>query len=475
MSKNEEKEMKKDGEEYDGDKNKEPNLEGEWGNIAILTLLYILQGVPMGLAAAVPLMLKEKNVSYQELGTFSLTSWPFSLKLLWAPFVDSLYIAKYGRRKTWLIPTQLLIGLLMCAISFSLENWMGEGGHAVEIVPLTASFFALYFLCATQDVAVDGWALTMLRPENVGYGSTCNSAGQIAGYFLTFTGTLAMQHFQIMSLAQFMNFCGICFIVVTVAVAILKKEGDATTPDDPIVPPHEVFKLLAGCVQVPAVREVVGFLLVWKIPFAANDALVGLRAQEAGFSKEILASISVVVTPIQIVIPLLLGQITAGARPLDVCKKLYPYRMLMGIFAFLIILSMPESLKDHSTITAVHYFFYFMVFVLTVVSSIISTAFFSAQMSFFAKISEKDIGGTYMTMLNTFSNLGGMWTLSATLFMADHVAVKDADGKEIVSSYFILVSVCSAIGLVGLKFISNLMNKLQNYKPEQWSIKKVDN
>lgn len=35
-----------------------------------------------------------------------------------------------------------------------------------------------------KDIAVDGWALTMLSRENVGYASTCNSVGQTAGYFM---------------------------------------------------------------------------------------------------------------------------------------------------------------------------------------------------------------------------------------------------------------------------------------------------
>lgn len=35
-----------------------------------------------------------------------------------------------------------------------------------------------------QDIAVDGWALTMLSRKNVGYASTCNSVGQTAGYFM---------------------------------------------------------------------------------------------------------------------------------------------------------------------------------------------------------------------------------------------------------------------------------------------------
>jgi len=40
----------------------------------------------------------------------SLTSWPFSAKILWAPFVDAFYFQKIGRRKSWLISVQLLMG-----------------------------------------------------------------------------------------------------------------------------------------------------------------------------------------------------------------------------------------------------------------------------------------------------------------------------------------------------------------------------
>ena len=45
-------------------------------------------------------------------------------------------------------------------------------------------FFSLNFLASTQDIAVDGWALTMLHRRNVGYASTCNSVGQTAGWFI---------------------------------------------------------------------------------------------------------------------------------------------------------------------------------------------------------------------------------------------------------------------------------------------------
>lgn len=54
-------------------------------------------------------------------------------------------------------------------------------------------FFQRHFLLVApaQDIAVDGWALTMLSSENVGYGSTCNTIGQTLGYFISQVGFLA--------------------------------------------------------------------------------------------------------------------------------------------------------------------------------------------------------------------------------------------------------------------------------------------
>jgi len=53
-----------------------------------------------------------------------------------------------------------------------------------DIMNLTVSFFILNFCAATQDIAVDGWALTMLSKKNVGMASTCNSVGQVCCWFI---------------------------------------------------------------------------------------------------------------------------------------------------------------------------------------------------------------------------------------------------------------------------------------------------
>ena len=52
---------------------------------------------------------------------------------------------------------------------------------------LTTLFLGFYFLAATQDIAVDGLALTILSPKNKELGATCNAIGQSVGFFLACT------------------------------------------------------------------------------------------------------------------------------------------------------------------------------------------------------------------------------------------------------------------------------------------------
>ncbi|XP_063613908.1 acetyl-coenzyme A transporter 1-like [Penaeus indicus] len=82
-------------------------------NILLLLFLYVLQGIPLGLAGSIPMILQNRAVSYKDQATFSLSFWPFSIKLLWAPLVDSVYFQKMGRRKSWLVPAQYLIDWML--------------------------------------------------------------------------------------------------------------------------------------------------------------------------------------------------------------------------------------------------------------------------------------------------------------------------------------------------------------------------
>lgn len=127
-------------------------------NFLLLVLLYFLQGIPMGLAAgSLPVLLK-KHLSYGQIGVFSLASYPYSLKLLWSPIVDAVWSPTLGRRKSWILPIQMCSGFGMVYLGGRIKEMMVAAGanDGSGVWNFTWWWFFLVFLCATQDIAVDG-------------------------------------------------------------------------------------------------------------------------------------------------------------------------------------------------------------------------------------------------------------------------------------------------------------------------------
>ncbi|TNN10866.1 Acetyl-coenzyme A transporter 1 isoform 2 [Schistosoma japonicum] len=219
--------------------------------ICILMILYILQGIPIGLSASIPFMLQSSYYtgSYQAQATFSLVFWPFSFKLVWAPIIDSIYSTHIGRRKTWLIPTQYAIGIELIILANYINNWLGRDPnnpwsplgthHPVDIISLTVAFFGLTFLAATQDIAVDGWAISVLSKKNLGWASTCNVVGQTIGYVTAFILFLCLESPSIsnnylrwtpiegeglITFSGFLYFWGVTFMVTNTLLVLFKHE-----------------------------------------------------------------------------------------------------------------------------------------------------------------------------------------------------------------------------------------------------------
>ena len=128
--------------------------------VGLLTILYGIQGMIIGIVyETIPLILKSK-ISYTQIGVYMLSTYPFSLKILWSPLVDTYYFKSIGKRRTWIIISQfsccLLLLFLYSHIDYYLENIVEN------LVPLSIFSFLLTFSICSQDIAVDGWALTLL-------------------------------------------------------------------------------------------------------------------------------------------------------------------------------------------------------------------------------------------------------------------------------------------------------------------------
>jgi Acetyl-coenzyme A transporter 1 len=74
-------------------------------------------------SGSIPFILRS-HLSYSQIGIFALSGYPYSLKLIWSPIVDSIFFRKIGRRKSWIVPMQLIIGSLMLWIAHHSEELM---------------------------------------------------------------------------------------------------------------------------------------------------------------------------------------------------------------------------------------------------------------------------------------------------------------------------------------------------------------
>ncbi|KAJ7164642.1 acetyl-coenzyme A transporter 1-domain-containing protein [Mycena crocata] len=352
--------------------------------MALLCVLYLIQGVPLGLALGSMPFILQNQLSYSQLATFALSGYPYSLKLLWSPIVDSVFFASIGRRKSWIIPMQIIIGTLMLYISLNIQRLMDD-----------------------VNIAVDGWALTLLSPENLSYASTCQTIGLNSGYFTSYTVFLALNSEAIaqrwgvprLTLATYLKFW--CLVSYSVSIWLLFKTERKEPVSDVGISIKEVYKQIWTICKMRHIQALMMMFVFGKIGFAANDAATSLKMVEKGLLREDLAVAVLINFPFQIVGGWLVGTWSRGEYPLRPWLYTFWPRIGFAFTAMLIVYWFPSPPVSAG-------FFVFLV-VHTVLTSFTSTIQFVGSSAFFTRISDPVIGGTYMTLLNTFSNIGTMW------------------------------------------------------------------
>lgn len=374
-------------------------------NFLLLVLLYFLQGIPMGLAGgSVPFLLKN-HMSYGEIGTFSLASYPYSLKLFWSPFVDAVWSSRIGRRKTWIVPIQFLSGFGMLWLGSHVEGMMETAGKpgGISVWNFMLWWFFLVLMCATQDIAVDGWALTLLTPGNVSYASTAQTVGLTAGHFMSYTVFLALnasdfanKYFRtipsdegLVTLGGYLTFWGWAYIVVTIGLGFLKRE-EKTQNEDGV---WDVYRIMWGILKLRNVQTILIVHLIAKIGFQANDGVTNLKLLEKGFGKENLALTVLIDFPFEIGLGYYAGMWSQKYTPMRLWCWGFMGRLLAALLAQVTVAIFPTD--------GVTGWYLFVVILEHVFSTFTNTVMFVAVSAFHAKVSDPVIGGTYMTLLAT--------------------------------------------------------------------------
>ncbi len=151
--------------------------------VAPLLVLGFASGLPLALTSGtLQAWATVENVPLQEIGFLTLVGSAYTLKFLWAPLVDRYAPPLLGRRRGWMLLTQVLLGLGIMA--------MGALSPSSALQTLALFAVIVAFLSATQDIAFDAYCTDVLRKEERGAGA----AIKVMGYRLAMivSGGLAL-------------------------------------------------------------------------------------------------------------------------------------------------------------------------------------------------------------------------------------------------------------------------------------------
>src|SRR5512140_2148342 len=122
----------------------------------------------------VPAWLRSEHVDLKTIGLFALIQFPYTWKFLWSPFLDRYVVPALGRRRGWMLLTQ--IGLLAVIAA------MGGFSPGSDLVAIAWVATLLAVLSATQDIVLDAYRRELLSDAELGLGNSVHvNAYRIAG------------------------------------------------------------------------------------------------------------------------------------------------------------------------------------------------------------------------------------------------------------------------------------------------------
>jgi RhtX/FptX family siderophore transporter len=152
--------------------------------MVLIGALYFSQGLPMGLAMeALPVIMRQNGVPLEVLAFVPLAGLPWILKVFWAPLVDNRWSAWFGRRRSWILPMQVVLLLSMVLLAFI----PAISANATLMIAIMAVGMCA---SATQDTATDGLAAERLRAGALSRANALQIAGMMAGFMVGGGGTL---------------------------------------------------------------------------------------------------------------------------------------------------------------------------------------------------------------------------------------------------------------------------------------------
>lgn len=253
-------------------------------NVAMLTAMGFSSGLPLALTGStLQAWLFSEGVDLGTIGFISLVALPYSFKILWAPLVDYYVIPFLGRRRGWILTTQL--GLAIAIALLGILAWLTGSSkltthHGILTIIILITF-TIAFMSATQDIAVDAYRTDILTPEERGAGA----ATTVLGYRLAMltSGALALV------LSDYIPWSNVFWLIAVVMALCIMATLFSKEPSIPLKLPQNLKEAVVLPIMEYFARPKAIRIILFLVFFKLGDAMAGAMSTpfllDIGFSR----------------------------------------------------------------------------------------------------------------------------------------------------------------------------------------------
>jgi MFS transporter, PAT family, beta-lactamase induction signal transducer AmpG len=255
---------------------------GTWASLAAtlrsprlraVALLSFSSSLPLGLVwIAVPAWMARIGVDIRIIGLFGLAQLPWTIKFLWSPLIDRFAPPLLGRRRGWIVLSQLVL--------IGLGVWLASAARppvAVAVVGLLS--LATAFASATQDIAIDAYAVEVLERDEHGYAVAGRAVfGRLA---MLISGGAAITLAALCSWQITHVLLALCYVPMLLVTWLAPEPRTASAS-----PPSlraAVWEPFVGFLARPRALEVLAFVVLFKLTDNLTQSLLRPFFVQIGF------------------------------------------------------------------------------------------------------------------------------------------------------------------------------------------------
>jgi PAT family beta-lactamase induction signal transducer AmpG len=234
-------------------------------------------GMPLYLLLnLVPAWLRTEGISLKAIGLFALIQLPYTWKFLWSPLLDRYALPWLGRRRGWMVVTQVLLLALIAAL--------GVFSPQADLQAVVVLATLLAFASATQDIALDAYRRELLPDHELGLGNSVHvNAYRIAGLV---PGSLSLILADHLPWGEVFTITAL-FMLPGLAMTLMVSEkvshgGTPRTLREAVVEPFHEFLTRAGWREA---LLVLAFIFFYKLGDSLCTALATPFYLDMGFAK----------------------------------------------------------------------------------------------------------------------------------------------------------------------------------------------